>query len=336
MKIKITMIAAVAWLVLGFAGSALAATEALCTTLGTNCICGEPLNTATHDGGSANWSSPVQHFDPDDSPFATQCYPGKPAENFCASPVFGPIPASQEAAFLPPGHTLSFVFQHVGPSICHIAHPSISEPSPNFTYCLRHYRRWTSTSEWPTHNDPVDRQQKVTTIGWFYPTIFDANNIQISMGGASIPVTDPRGRLNTRFDGNGFDAPNDFQQIGDAETQCVNNYCRFEVCMDVSSAGEGRARLRVTQVAPGSGQLTVHKPVGAVLRPEGVPDNGFGSGPGGLSMFASDLAPNDRATHYIVTRVRPENRLFWPGPASEVEGGGGPTPPAAPAGLTVR
>src|SRR5262249_32218155 len=178
--------------------------------------------------------------------------------------------------------------------------------------------------------------QKIMTIAGFFPG-WDFLNAQISLA--------PGGNLHTRFDGDMFAAPVDLQSLGSAQTDCTNNFCRFELCFDYSAVGEGRVRMRRTSVAPGTGQVTVFKPTGTVTRPDGL--NLQNVPGGGLSMYAqgSWSVIRDNSS-FIVTRVRPENRDFWPGPACEVEGGcsGSPSPPPpsslttpmAPTGIVAR
>jgi len=94
--------------------------------------------------------------------------------------------------------------------------------------------------------------------------------------------------------------------------------------------------MRRTSVAPGSGQVTVFKPVGTVTRPSGLDLQNVPGG--GLAMYAQAMTIIRDNTHFIVTRVRPENRDFWPGPACEVEGGcsGSTAIPGAPASLILK
>jgi len=295
-------------------GPAWAGTEARCTSLGANCLCGEPMNTSTHDGGNATWTTPGA-FNLDDSPSASECGATRGAENYCASQLFAPTPAASEVGKLPAGHALSSVLHHVGAGICHLSHPPIVE-APDVTYCARAYRRWDATSQVP--GDPsLLQQQKVLTIGGAPAGTNDYLNAQISL--------DSGGNLHTRFDGNLFDAPVDFSSLG-TMTDCIGNYCRFEICVDYSSIGEGRVRLSRTKVSPGDGTTkTVVKPVGNVRRPTGIDLTWV---PGGVSLYAQNIIANSYNTHFLVSHVRPENRAFWIGPACEVEGGcGGVTPP---------
>jgi len=300
------------------AGGSGGSTEDLCTTLGSSCLCGEPLNTNTHDGGSANWpTSGERFFNFDDSPSATECWPTLNGENYCNSQFFAPLAVSAEAGKLPSGHTLSYVMHHIGVAACHVTHPAMVE-APDVTYCARAYRRWDASQEAPLATEPPDppAQQKVLTIGGAPSGTNDFLNAQISL--------DVGGDLHTRFDGVWFDSPNDFQSLGNL-TDCKDNYCRFEICVDYSAIGEGRVRMRRTKVSPGDGSTnTVFKPIGNTLRPGGI---SFVPQPNGVSLYAqtSVVQPNfigdSYNTHFLVTHVRPENRNFWIGPACEVEGG---------------
>jgi len=286
--------------------------EKRCTELGPGCVCSEPLNTAAHDGGDMTWSSGFMNFD--DSPTSTECWPSdhlQGGENYCDS-GHDMVPAASQSAFLPPGHSLSFLFHQFGNGgICHVAHPGIIE-MPGMTYCIRHYRRYDAATTWPA--DP-NQQQKVATIGALQENTTDQIlNAQISM---SVDAT-----IHTRFDGYLFDSPNDFQSLGDMESDCVNNFCRFEICFDYSAepgeVGAGRVRLRKTRVAPGSGETTVFKPIGNMLQPNGL--NSPSSGPAGMALYVQNIYAETYSTHFITTRVLPEDRNFWPGAACEVEG----------------
>jgi hypothetical protein len=266
-----------------------------------------------------------------------------------------PIAASSMSSTLPAGHTLSFVLRDQGESIAHIMHPSIRE-IPGATVCLREYVRYDAASKMPgpftafgqpilasdgsflrTCDNPsgCDQQQKLMTLSGEFPT--EANSFltaQISIG--------QDGHIHSRFDGNMFLPPQDFQELGTIPANCVGNFCRLEICLDYSTLGEGRLRLRRTNVAPGSGQTTVNKPVGTrCRRADGVQQPGAAcsttSAPdlsgtnsvtaGGLAMFAQYFNPTRYNSHFIMTRVRPEDRNFWPGAACEVEGGCTGTPP---------
>ena len=307
------------------AGFAVEVLEARCAQLGPQCVCSEPLNTSTHDGGLSTWTTPG-FFNPDDSPSGKQCYPipTGDTEIYCSSATFAPVPSSTQASFLPSGNGLSFVLKQSGQGICHAMHPGFTE-SPDMTYCIRGYSRWEVGSAMPSSNPADQQQEKILTIGAVQAgTTNGYINIQISFGEGPPDI-------HTRFDGALFDAPVDFQTLGTIPDNCENNFCRFEACFDYSATGEGRARLRRTSVAPGSGQVTVFKPVGNILHPEGIT---MLSQPGnGLAFFAQLYNPVRYASHFIVTKVRPENRNFWPGPACEVEGGCG-SPPATPQGPT--
>jgi len=361
---------AVACLSLFFAGTpAFAGTEQRCAELGSQCICAEGLNSATHDGGQTTWT-PGQMYNPDDSTAPTQCFPftgnaGYPADNFIefySAQQFIPVPAASLSGVLPPGNTLSRVLRDQGQGVAHIMNPTIQE-TPGATVCLRSYARWDRTSLWPgtfaAFGQPIitwpnmngvsqnlgncdnpggcTQQQKILTLGgvnFAYGPGDGILNTQISWS-QSQPNVEPT--IHTRFDGDIFAAPVDFQELGSVR-DCTDNFCRLEICVDYSDLGEGRVRMRRTSVAPGSGQVTVFKPVGKVLRPNLQLNNSAGAG-AGLAMYAQYFPVVRDNSHFIMTRVRPENRLFWPGPACEVEGGcsGSPAiPVAAPMGLILK
>ena len=299
-----------------------AATEAACVALGSQCLCGEPLNTNTHDGGNATWTPGFFNFD--DSPSASECWPTLAGENYCSSQVFSPVTAGSESGKLPSGNTLSYVLHHIGQGVCHVTHPAIVE-APNVTYCARAYRRWDATTQIPDGSSL--QQQKILTIAGAPSGTNDFLNAQISL--------DNLGDIHTRFDGNLFDSPPDFSSLGNITPDCINNYCRFEICVDYSATGEGRVRLRRTRVSPGDGTTnTVLKPVGNTLQPSGI---NLIAGPNGVSLYAQSIIANSYNTHFLVTHTRPENRSFWIGPACEVEGncGGAPAVPGTPANLSI-
>jgi hypothetical protein len=315
------------------------------------------MNTATHDGGNAVWSgSSFLNFD--DSPATSECYLHSPqlpnAENYCSTGnVYGPVTAASQSGFLPPGNTLSFLFSQNGGGICHIGStPNINEPT-DFTYCAREYRRWDASSHVPQNS--LEQQKILTSPSAVVPFGQDLGS---GLGNCPNPAgcfitlqlsMDVGGDIHTRFDGDYWNPPIDFSSLGNF-SECQSNLCRFEVCMDVSSTGEGRARLRMTRVPPGSGlTTTVNKPVGAVLHPGGV--NVVGVAGGGDAMYGQcsvdgvstvGCAASGRNyisynSHYIILKTRPENRSFWPGPACEVEGGCSSTQvPTAPTGLATR
>jgi hypothetical protein len=325
-------LAVVACLSLFFAGvPAFAGTEQRCTGLGSQCICGEPLNGATHDGGNSTFT-PGQMYNMDDSQPPTQCFPWTASnigtELYCNHQVTM-IPASSFSSILPPGNTLSHVMRIQGGGICHITHPILVE-QPNVTYCIRAYSRWDPSA--PVVNEPAGQQQKIMTLGAEDPPGSGiVLNAQLSVANGN--------QIHTRFDGDMFNAPPVFDDLGNVTTDCTNNFCRFEICFDYSAIGEGRIRLRRTSVAPGSGQATSIKPVGTILRPQGIgitSQSGFGIT--GLAMYAQAMTTIRDNSHFIVTRVRPENRDFWPGPACEVEGGcsGSSAMPVAPTGLILK
>jgi hypothetical protein len=336
-----SIVVAALLLVMALTSNLSAGTEERCAGLGSQCLCAEGLNTATHDGGSSDWSTAGgARYNPDDSPANKQCYPPNTLsgpEFYCISTLLAPISAnSGQGAFLPPGNSLSFVLKHVGAGVCNLDHMVVREPAPattgGATHCLRYYRRID-----PAWHVPVDanEQQKVLTIGGFVPPGgFPPGPGQGGFLTAQIS-TDVGGTIDTRFDGNLFNSSGGVSgaHLGNMVTDCTNNYCRFEVCLDYSASGEGRVRQRQTKVAPGSGQFEYRFPAGDVAQPQGLD---LSAGGGGLGWFGQINEPVgsqayiDFATHFIHTRVSPEDRTFWPGAACEVEGGCGGVIPQVP------
>jgi hypothetical protein len=316
----------------GFAGA-----ERRCSELGSNCVCSEPLNSNTHDGGKTNWEwgSPGLFYNMDDSDNATGCYPRLPqTEMYCSSsPGMAPVPASSESRFLPAGNTLSYVMRHKGGGICHINHPPFTlEPSTGTTFCIRHYRRWDAASELPgPFTATTEPQQKVTTIGGCREGTIagggcDFLKLQVSMGPEG--PNGVRGNISGGADSSWIGTTNNFPFFGNAKQDCSNNYCRFEVCVDQGKDGFLRHRRRSVEVSPGNGENHVFEARGTVARPAST---WVTPGPGGL-MFFGQFTPGliDYATHYIVVRLPYEDPNFWPGPACEVEGGCSGTPPPPP------
>src|SRR5262249_25388658 len=294
------------------------------------------MNTNTHDGGKdANLTGknswPQGYFNFDDSPISTECFPSNGrvtgAEIYCEEGHNAASAASQ-AAYLPAGHSLSYVLHQWGTGgMCHVSHPGLNE-SPDETYCIRYYRRWDPGTEWPHPATGLDMQQKIATIG----AAQDSNsnsvlNAQISL--THNGIDNSVGVIHTRFDGYMFNSDGgQFQNdIGDAKTQCVNNFCRFEVCLDYRADGHGRVRHRRTGIAPGAGfgQQTNTAPFGDVAVPK---IQSFYGGPNGVSLYTQDMYAETYNTHFIVTRIRPMDTAFWPGPACEVEGECSGAPPA--------
>jgi hypothetical protein len=357
MKTWLAYLALVATMTIGvpLAG---AGTEERCTTLGSQCVGGEPMNTSTMWGGtSINWvpNDPFGRFiNFDDSPSDTQLYPENPSisggwENYCEQFRYVTT-AAAESPYLPPGNILSYVFtQNGNAGVCHVgSHGTINE-APNVSYCIRHYRRWDANSHVPQNQN---EQQKVMTIGGYNPTNGGASpygfvTIQISMHTG--------GQIGPRFDGN-FWRSDGGQSTGIGDlgnmNQCQGNYCRFEICLDITAAGVGQARYRMTPVTPGnnvSSNFTSF--VGTNIHPEGMQTNAVGGGgdqmyaqcTDGVNNIPCVTAPGSGGptfisynSHYIVTHVRPMNSTFWPGPACEVEGGCTgvqPQPPVAPSNL---
>ena len=301
--------------------------ESRCESLGAACVCIEGMNTNTHDSGSSSWTGD-QFLNFDDSPSSKECYPtaNDGSENYCTSGhTYGPVAASTQTAFLPSGHSLSYLFKQEGGGLCHIGSEPGIHYAANFTYCARTYRRYDSTTHIPQN---TLEQQKILTVGGVkVPSDFIVIQLSVDVGGD----------VHTRFDGNYFDPPIDFTNIGNI-SECMSNFCRFEGCLDVSSSGEGRARLKMTRIPPGDGSSTsVNKPVGNILHPEGVDTLAIGGQGnamyGQCSINGVDTVPcmaNGRSyisynTHFILTYVTPEDRTFWPGAASEVETGGAPS-----------
>jgi hypothetical protein len=209
------------------------------------------------------------------------------------------------------------------------------------TMCNRVYRRVDANWHVPqTGNDPANpEQQKIMGISGF-----EDGSTGGYGPGLQISVT-VGGGIHTRFDGNMFNPPVDFQSLGTMQNDCMNNYCRFEQCFDYSAIGEGRARMRMTKIPPGNGAVSyVFKPIGQNLMPNGIHSSQVYGGYSWYGQITTSGNYTVYSTHYLVTRVVPEDRNFWPGAACEVEGGcsGAPPPPPpssrpdTPTGLIAR
>jgi hypothetical protein len=292
------------------------ASERRCGELGSNCVCSEPLNTPTHNGGRSSWTLA---FDPDDSPDTSECAPtARGAESFCND---GLVPVSASGEPLPAGHSLTWVLKRTGGSICHIGHPDIHE-APDVSYCARAYRRWDQGSYIPAPGTGGNEQQKVLTIGGV-----DPNNLHNPVQNSSHDG----GIIGTRFDSSWFETIPDFQSVGMMQ-DCQQNYCRFEICVDYRSTGKATARFRMTKLTGGPPvEWFVTKPEGKTARASW---DWIAGGGGGLAFYGQGPGRYiNYNTHFLIGKTRPANSNFWLGAACEVEGGcnGAPPPPPPPA-----
>lgn len=304
------------------------ANERLCAELGSACVCSEPLNTNTVNGGQT-WPGTVgnsitRFIDPDDSPNATECA-GEAAGAAIANNTpgtIGVVPANTQP--LPPGHSLTWVLRRQGGSIAHLRGPDVAEAS-DVTYCHRGYHRWDPTSPIPDNAfAPAgsNSQYKIGTVGGWDPEgAANPNQLGVSSGGT----------IGTRADGNWFNFPPDFKQLG-RQAECVNNFCRFEICIDLLPSGQAYARFRQVVLPPSPNAGVVHayeKPPAQRLRSS----ISYAQANDVMDWYAQiyNGTPLRYATHAIMAKRRPVNRTWWPGPACEVEGSCNGTPPPPPA-----
>ncbi len=308
--------------------SSIGANERRCGELGSACICSEPLNTGTVDGGRP-WptqcpaaSEGACRVDPDDSPSATEC----PGESYGSGGqaviALGTPPITVTSAAtqpLPSGNALTWVLTRASGDTAKITAPDVNEP-PNTTYCSRSYQRWDAASPIPGSGTAVaNSQYKLATIGGVDP---NGNHNPVQTGAIQ------GGSIFTRFDGSWFNAPEDFQTMGNM-SECVSNFCRFEMCIDFGADGIGRARFRKAVLPPGTAKTyTVTKPAGTTARSVMKFSGGYNDP---LQWYSQEIGGLTirYATHVMVAKHAPVDGSWWIGAACEVEGGcsGSPQPP---------
>lgn len=307
------------------------ADEARCDELGATCICSEPFDVATVDGGS---------------PFPATGTPGA-GFNFDADPIVGKscsnglggawtgrfdsISAAGQA--LPTGNTLTRVLKHeqVGTANTtgwtgQLTLPAINE-GQNATICTRTYQRWDPTANAPDGGINPNAQYKVQTIGG------QSNGGTIATFQISVTAG---GGYSTRADSSFWDCPassDNFQSIA----ECKNNWCRFETCLDFSAAGALTPRYRLTELEPSANagrQTTVVKATcntTAATFEMGVSGQNSNNTPGFFSQYIPTTDPIRYASHAMLAITPTMDSNFWIGEADEVEGGGAPpvdpTPP---------
>jgi hypothetical protein len=294
-------------------------------------VCSEPLQAPTaHFAGNLLTLPWHASIDFDDSPITSDCSRarfGPPNESYAAPNGGGWVPIlatdPEIASALPSGHSLTRLLEvdnASGPNhVSAFSLTGIPAAPDGFTRCSRQYLRWNPDTE-PIGTTPgAQKQQKIMTDGGAWPDYTNnLQNIQISV------VNDQDGIIATRFDGEMWMSPPDFQGLYSRQ-DCYNNLCRFEICIDYSALGELRARLRQTVISPGVHKdKAVGKPVGRNLLPTYNISQSYVFG-----WFPQNITTHHYATHLLSVTVPTENRNFWIGTAAEVEGGL-PAPNAMP------
>jgi hypothetical protein len=299
------------------------ADEQRCGQLGEACVCNEPLNTNTHGGGT-NWSS--GNFNPSDSSAAKSCgHNGIDGVTNGSMVPVGSVPFS-----LPAGNRLQYVFRHQGFTNGKIEKDCTNQELGK-TYCIRGYRRW--------GNNPLggslqgQNQTKILDLGGYIPSSSKYSTLQMSWGG------DANGRqLNARFDQGPWncDMCTDFLPIPlDLASECRNNLCYFEECIDIQPNGTASMRYRARSLGSGASHT------------KRIPTSGYSSQAAsgtvvystsdatcfkGMGLwgenFSNGGSPDSWNSHMLFAST-PLNEGFWIGPACEVEGGcnGNPPPP---------
>lgn len=294
--------------------------EKRCSDLGSDCICSEPLNTNTVDGGQS-WAHDI-YLDPDDSPNATECE-GETGDGKALTDVtqgFRAVNVSGQP--LPPGHSLSWVLRKDGGGVSVLRGPDIDEPS-NTTYCNRSYQRWDPASAIPgAGSATANSQYKVSNMGGKDPN-GNHNPFQLAVV--------QTGSIFVRADSNWFNCPVDFQGFSNGQQNCTNNFCRFETCLDHKINGKAQFRARLTYLAPHpqAGQsFVITKPECLIAQSRMT----FQDANDPMGWYAQELSgPSIRyATHALTAKHTPQDSSWWPGPACEVEGGCSGAPPSPP------
>jgi hypothetical protein len=301
------------------------ADERKCIELDASCVCNEPLNTNQHSRGTA-WGSGV--FDPTDSSAAKSC-----GSVDVPSSTATPIAAGTISSVLPAGHSLSYVLQVAGGASGQIYGDSWSVAGPGKTMCGRSYRRWTPDSGIPSDGGDSQNQMKIITSGgfasWYEPW-------QISWGGGSRALGSQNIRFDTSFwpGGANLVSPASWAHAGLAgfrpDQNCINNFCRFEICVDWLADCTARARFRAVPVSPGSGIVYGAERTGA-----GANCNALNMSNNGLSLinfWSSGFSQKTQNSHAIQVNLSTLDTSYWPGAACEVEGGcsgSAPVPPPA-------
>lgn len=290
--------------------------EELCTELGSDCICSEPFNGSTVDGGNP-WPGLCTigtcRPDADDSPDATECVDWEVNNGG----TLGTISSAGQS--LPSGHSLTWVLRGIQPGSTAMHHrfPQVNE-SPNVTVCSRSYQRFDPSAPQPSSDSSVNAQYKVHSFGGL-ASDGSAMTFQISIKGG--------GGIHTRADSTYWDCPPSSDGLGHMN-ECRNNWCRFEVCLDYSSGGYLTVRHRKTELdpSPNAGRtMTVVKTQCTTPHSSLVVGSNatFNRAP---SFYAQHLSgPAIRyASHAIMTKRRPMTSSYWIGAAAEIEGNLGP------------
>jgi hypothetical protein len=295
-----------------------ASPEQRCTELGNQCICSEPMQTTTHDGGKPYvFAASGIPTDPDDTST-------KECPEFGYRGNIGVI-ASAEDGFLPPGHSVSYVFKQSGSGEVRLYAPDVNEP-PNSTYCIRSYHRYDPTTTRPNasyNSSTGNSQYKAITIGGLY---LNAHN-PIQMGETS-------GGTFYRFDSALYGGGP--QPTYGSMDECRTNWCRYEQCADFDSGGHLRVRQRKVVLARNADPIAHEyiRPTSSISQPIFQLTGGY---VWIIETFIQNVPPPNifYFTYGMAAHKQPMDGNFWIGPADEVEGGsgsgGGPAPSAPPA-----
>jgi hypothetical protein len=212
------------------------------------------------------------------------------------------------------------VVKEEGSAIGHLTAPDLFE-AKSVTVCMRSYQRWDPASAIPDAGEATaNSQYKIMTIGGLAPN--NGHNpfqLGVNQGGG----------IYTRSDSAWYDCsvPPFWANVGQMQ-ECQNNYCRFELCLDLPASGLLTARYRRTILAPSpqAGEVSV------VVKPQCINARNEIDLQGGYNWVFDSYGQNLPGpsiryfSHAIMAKHRPADPSFWPGPAYEIEGGGGPPP----------
>lgn len=216
------------------------------------------------------------------------------------------------------------------------------------TYCVREYKRWENHDlpGEPFHGCPPDAgciaepnhdccqpaskccepQQKILTF-YSCETNGCLNGVMGWKAQISISPQGSGGGTIGRIEGGsnsafmGYNEPGSF---GNVVQDCINNFCRFEACIDYDrSTGLFRTRRKMTKVSPGT--FAEFPSFDGAIAQGNIPRFGtmnmhdsYTSGSGWFGQFVPNIV--SYMTHFITTGG-PYAPNFWIGPACEVEGG---------------
>jgi hypothetical protein len=303
--------------------------------------------------------------DPVDSPDATECgwTNGLGIKNgwvVNAGDGANPETAASLAGILPPSNSLSYVMTtSKDEQIGFLRHTTVDD-APNMTLCFRHYMRFNPSMSLPPHDCGTGghSQYKVSpNLGARMNGRIDGPMLQIGIGkeySCDPPRVWNQGKMNglsasVAFGINQGSGTAEFSNIGLGMAQeCMNNFCRFEACVDYRQDGRVHTRFRKVVLPAGDGRgsppKTYQGPANdAHWSAKALSHWKYDGGVGGtnfepLQLYKQGILNGPYGprwvSHVMVAKTRGMDQNFWIGPACEVEGGcsggGGSAPPPEP------